>query len=155
MINKAILMGRLTKDPELRHTPNNIAVTHLYPRRRPALSGANAEKATDFIDVVAWRNTAEFVCKYFKKGTMAIVTGSIQVRPWEGPAGAIIENRPKLWPMKSLSEKPNAIPALKMIRHFSDSPPVNDDGGNEDDFKETVFRRRTSILILGGNLDNG
>ena len=84
MINKAILMGRLTRDPELRHTGSgtpvcsfSIAINNGY--------GDNAH--TDFINCVAWNKTAEFVSKYFTKGRMIIVIGRIQTRSWDGPDG--------------------------------------------------------------------
>ena len=68
MLNKVVLIGRLTKDPELKYTPSNVAVTSftLAVDRRFARQGE--ERATDFINIVAWRNTAEFVAKYFTKG---------------------------------------------------------------------------------------
>lgn len=84
MINKAILMGRLTRDPELRHTNSgtpvcsfSIAINNGY--------GENAQ--TDFINCVAWNKTAEFVSKYFTKGKMIIVIGRIQTRSWDGADG--------------------------------------------------------------------
>lgn len=87
MLNKAILMGRLTADPELRHTTSNISVTtfSLAVDRRYTKPGE--EKVTDFIDVVCWRSTAEFVSRYFKKGMQVVVCGSIQTRNWEDKQG--------------------------------------------------------------------
>lgn len=87
MLNVAIVMGRLTADPELRHTPSNIAVTSftLAVDRSYVKSGENRQ--TDWIDVVAWRNTAEFISRYFKKGQMMIVEGSIQTRTYEDKNG--------------------------------------------------------------------
>ena len=79
MYNKVIIMGRLTADPELRQTPNNISVTSFTVACDRAYS-KSAERQTDFIDCVAWRSTAEFVCRYFKKGQMIAVNGSIQTR---------------------------------------------------------------------------
>lgn len=79
--NKAMISGRITRDPELRYTPNNIAVTTVTVAvNRRARAGE--QSVADFIDVVAWRNTAEFICKYFKKGSGIFVVGSIQVRNW-------------------------------------------------------------------------
>ena len=88
MLNLSVIMGRLVADPELRHTPSNIAVTSftLAVDRSYVKSGENRQ--TDFIDVVAWRNTAEFVCKYFRKGQMMIVEGSIQTRTYEDRNGS-------------------------------------------------------------------
>ena len=78
MLNRAILMGRLVANPELRTTPNGIPVTSFrIAVDRPVSRGA--ERQTDFIDIVAWRNSAEFVCKYFQKGSPIVVEGRIQV----------------------------------------------------------------------------
>lgn len=82
MLNFIVLMGRLTGDPELRHTPNNIAVTTFTIAVNRSYVKQGAERQTDFIDVVAWRNTAEFICKYFKKGQMMAVQGSMQTRTY-------------------------------------------------------------------------
>ena len=83
MLNKAILMGRLVRDPELRQTQSGISVVTftLAVDRNYARSGT--EKQTDFLDIVAWRSTAEFVSRYFKKGMQVAVTGSIQTRKWK------------------------------------------------------------------------
>ena len=88
MLNVAAIMGRLVADPELRHTPNDIAVTTFTLAVDRSYSRAGTERQTDFIDVVAWRQTAEFVCKYFSKGRMMAVTGSIQTRNYEDETGA-------------------------------------------------------------------
>ena len=78
MLNIAAIMGRLTADPELRHTPRDIAVTRFTLAVERSYAKAGTERQVDFIDVVVWRGTAEFVCKYFSKGQMMAVTGSIQ-----------------------------------------------------------------------------
>ena len=82
MLNTVALMGRLTADPELRHTPNDVAVTTFTIAVNRSYVKQGAERQTDFIDVVAWRNTAEFICRYFKKGQMMAVDGSIQTRTY-------------------------------------------------------------------------
>ena len=87
MLNVAAIMGRLTADPELRHTQNDIAVTSFTVAVDRSYARAGTERQTDFIDVVAWRHTAEFVCKYFQKGSMIAVTGSIQTRNYEDRQG--------------------------------------------------------------------
>jgi single-strand DNA-binding protein len=88
MLNRIILMGRLTRDPELRHTPNNIPVaTFSLAVDRDFKSRDTGEKQTDFIDIVAWRQTAEFVSKYFTKGRMAVVEGRLQIRDWTDKEG--------------------------------------------------------------------
>lgn len=82
MLNKIFLMGRLTRDPELRHTQSGNAVVSFSLAVDRDFKSQNGEKETDFIDVVAWRNTAEFVSKYFTKGRMAVVEGRLQIRDW-------------------------------------------------------------------------
>lgn len=84
MLNKSILMGRLTADPELRHTQNNIPVASFT---LAVDRSYGQEKQTDFLDIVAWRNTAEFVSKWFRKGMLVAVSGRLQTRTWEDKQG--------------------------------------------------------------------
>jgi len=81
-MNQVVLMGRLTRDPELRHTQTGTAVTSFTLAVDRGFKGGDGERQTDFIDIVAWRNTAEFAAKYFVKGQMAAVTGRLQIRDW-------------------------------------------------------------------------
>lgn len=85
--NKVILIGNLCADPELKNTPNGVSVTSfsLAVGRRKAAK--DQEPQTDFITVVAWRNTAEFICKYFQKGKAILIVGSLQTRTWEDQNG--------------------------------------------------------------------
>ncbi len=87
MLNKAILMGRLTRDPELRHTQSNLAVCSFSLAIDRGRKSANGERETDFVDCVAWGKQAEFVVQWFTKGAMAIVVGRIQSRNWEDKNG--------------------------------------------------------------------
>ena len=87
MLNKIFIMGRLTRDPELRRTQSGTAVTSFSLAVDRDFKSQSGEKETDFIDVVAWRSTAEFVAKYFTKGRMAIVEGRLQIRPWTDKDG--------------------------------------------------------------------
>ena len=103
MLNRIVIMGRLTRDPELRRTQNGTAVTSFsvavdgdsFVVTFDSQGGSDVatqtvksgEKATDFIDVVAWRQTAEFVCQYFTKGRMAVVEGRLQIRDWKDKDG--------------------------------------------------------------------
>ena len=88
MLNRIILMGRLTRDPELRHTQTGTAVASFTLAVDRDFKDRNSgERATDFIDIVAWRNTAEFVSKYFTKGRMAVVEGRLQIRDWTDKDG--------------------------------------------------------------------
>ena len=82
MLNHIVLMGRLTRDPELRRTQSGTAVASFTLAVDRDFSSQGGEKQTDFIDIVAWRNTAEFVSKYFAKGQMAVVSGRLQIRDW-------------------------------------------------------------------------
>ncbi len=87
MLNKAILMGRLTRDPELRHTQSNMAVASFTLAIDRDRKDANGNRQTDFIDCVAWGRQAEFVKQWFTKGMMAIVVGRVQSRNWEDKNG--------------------------------------------------------------------
>ena len=83
MLNKIFLQGRLCKDPELRHTQSGTAVASFSLAVDRDFKNRNTgEKSTDFIDIVAWRQTAEFVSRYFTKGRMAVVEGRLQLRDW-------------------------------------------------------------------------
>lgn len=88
MLNVATVMGRLVTDPELKHTQSGVPVTSftLAIDRRYAKQGE--DRQTDWIDLVAWRGTAEFICKYFTKGRMIAVSGFLQTRTWEDKNGA-------------------------------------------------------------------
>ena len=89
MLNHIVLMGRLTRDPELRRTGSGIPVATftLAVDRDFSNNRETGEKETDFIDIVVWRNTAEFITRYFKKGSAICVTGSIQTRTWNDQQG--------------------------------------------------------------------
>ena len=87
MLNKIIIMGRLTIDPELRRTGSGTAVTSFSMACDRDFKSQSGDKETDFIEVVAWKNTAEFVSKYFSKGRMAVVEGRLQIRDWTDKDG--------------------------------------------------------------------
>ena len=88
MLNHIVIMGRLTRDPELRYTQSQVPVTSFSVAVDRDYGGRDgAERQTDFIDCVAWRNTAEFVSKYFNKGSMAVVSGRLQLRDWTDREG--------------------------------------------------------------------
>lgn len=88
MLNHIILMGRLTRDPELRRTQAGVPVASFsLAVDRDFGRNENGDRQTDFIDIVAWRNTAEFVSKYFAKGRMAVVSGRLQIREWQDKEG--------------------------------------------------------------------
>ena len=83
MLNKVILMGRLTRDPELRSTPTGVNVVSFTLAVDRDYARQGEERKTDFINIVAWRNTADFVAKYFSKGQLVAVSGNLQVRSWD------------------------------------------------------------------------
>ena len=88
MLNHIVIMGRLTRDPELRRTGSGVAVASFTVAVDRDFGGRDGgEKETDFIDCVAWRQTGEFVSKYFTKGRMAVVAGRLQIRNWTDKEG--------------------------------------------------------------------
>ena len=87
MLNKIFIMGRLTRDPELRRTQSGIAVTSFSLAVDRDFKTQSGEKETDFVDIVAWRSTADFVNKFFTKGRMAVVEGRLQLRDWKDKDG--------------------------------------------------------------------
>lgn len=87
MLNKVFVMGRLTRDPELRRTQSGTAVASFSLAVDRDYKSQSGEKETDFFDVVAWRTTGEFVAKYLTKGRMAVVEGRLQVRQWQDKDG--------------------------------------------------------------------
>ena len=89
MLNHIVLMGRLTRDPELRRTQTGTPVASFTLAVDRDFGGRDgAERQTDFIDIVAWRSTTEFVSKYFVKGQMAVVSGRLQIRDWTANDGS-------------------------------------------------------------------
>lgn len=87
MLNNINLMGRLTRDPDLRATNSGTSVASFTLAVDRDYAGDDGNRETDFIDCVAWRSTAEFVSKYFKKGSMAVVNGRLQLRDWTDKEG--------------------------------------------------------------------
>ncbi|MFV0352005.1 MAG: single-stranded DNA-binding protein [Oscillospiraceae bacterium] len=87
MLNVIALMGRLVADPELRKTTSGISTTTFTIACDRSYVKPGAERQTDFIDIVAWRNTAEFVCRFFRKGQLIAVDGSLQTRTYEDKEG--------------------------------------------------------------------
>ena len=87
VLNTITIMGRMTRDPESRAIQSGTPVTSFTLAVDRDFSGKDSEKQTDFIDVVAWRNTADFVSKWFSKGQMAVVSGRLQIRDWTDKDG--------------------------------------------------------------------
>ena len=87
MLNKVVLMGRLTRDPEIRTTPTNVTVANFSLAVERNFARQGEQRQTDFINIVTFSHTAEFVSKYFTKGQLVAVAGRIQSRSWDGPDG--------------------------------------------------------------------
>ncbi|MDO5397516.1 MAG: single-stranded DNA-binding protein [bacterium] len=86
-MNKVILMGRLTRDVEMRQTPSGVSLARFTLAVDRGYTGKDGQRQTDFINCVAWRQTGEFIARYFGKGRMIAVVGSIQTRTWDGQDG--------------------------------------------------------------------
>ena len=87
MLNQITIMGRLTRDPELRRTQSGLAVTSFTVAVDQDRAQKDQKPACDFIDCIAWRQTGEFLAKYFQKGSMAVVSGRLQIRAWTDKDG--------------------------------------------------------------------
>ncbi len=88
MLNRITVMGRLTRDPELRKTNSGLSCANFsLAVERDVADSQTGKRETDFIDCVAWRATADFVSKYFQKGSMAVVSGRLQIRTWQDKNG--------------------------------------------------------------------
>lgn len=87
MVNKVLLVGRLCTDPEMKYTPSGVAVANFRVAVDRKFSNSQGERETDFIDVVTWRQNAEFVNSYLTKGRLVLVEGRLQVRQWQTPDG--------------------------------------------------------------------
>lgn len=124
MTNVSVLMGRLTKDPELKTTSNGISVCSFSLAVDRNYQRAGEERETDFINMVAWRSTAEFIAKYFKKGDMMSAVGSIQTRQYEDRDGhkrtafEVVVNEVSFCGSKQSTEKPK--PAQKASQEVLD-----------------------------------
>lgn len=138
MLNVTALVGRLTADPELRHTPNDIPVTSFTIAVPRSYTRAGEERQSDFIDIVAWRSTAEFVCKYFKKGQLIAVEGAIQTRSYEDKEG----NRRKAFEIVANnvhfteSKKGSSYSGTEEHKNILEEDPAAYENGNSDDFQE-------------------
>lgn len=145
MLNVAVIMGRLVADPELRHTPNDVAVTSFTLAVDRSYVKSGTERQADFIDVVAWRNTAEFVSRYFRKGQMMAVQGSIQTRTYTDSNG----------------NKRKAFEIVADNVNFADSKRDNGNnassygnyGGNDSYQKPAVFNEPAPAYSSGSSVD--
>lgn len=132
-INNVVLVGRMTKDAELRYTPSNVAVATFTLAVNRQFKSANGEKETDFINIVAWRKTAEILSNYASKGSQIGITGRIQTRSYEGNDGKrvyvteVVAETVMLLDGKSNNQPPQPQPQQKQERPFSASSAVDID----------------------------
>ena len=141
-MNKVMLMGRLTKDVEIRQTLNNLSVARftIAVNRRFVKDGG---QQADFINCIAWRQTGEFIAKYFKKGSMIAVTGSIQTRTWDGNDG----------------KKQYATEVVVDEAYFTGSKSESGTKGNNTDFSDSSIDDLNSqfgddFATIGGDEDD-
>jgi len=136
MYNHIVLVGRMTADPELKYTPQGIAVTNFRIAVDRQFTNKQGERETDFIDIVAWRQAAEFCCNYLGKGRMVLVDGRLQIRDWQTKEGekrrtAEVQainvkglDRPK-------GDRPEAQPAAARAAAEPSAPAGGGGGGSE------------------------
>lgn len=141
MLNRITLMGRLTRDPELRRTQSGTAVTSFSLAVDRDFKGQNGEKETDFIDIVAWRSTAEFVSKYFTKGRMAVVEGRLQIRDWTDREGQKRRSAEVIADNVYFGDSKHDGASTPTNNQAASQPPADDfpgygGGGKEDGFAE-------------------
>ena len=124
MLNKVFIMGRLTRDPELRRTQNGTAVAAFtLAVDRDYKDKASGERATDFIDCVAWRQTGEFVSRYFTKGRMAVVEGRLTVRDWTDQNGNKRRNYEVVADQVYFGDSKNTKPGENAERSYAGGTP--------------------------------
>lgn len=132
MLNHIVLMGRLTKDPELRYTQNNVPVASFRLAVERDYVPKGQERETDFIDVVAWRATGEFVKKYFLKGNMMVVSGRLQMREYtdrngnERTAAEVVADNVYFGEKRNVEKRTTTAPDIPS-GNFAD---LNDDDGD-------------------------
>lgn len=124
MLNKIILMGRLTRDPEYKTSPTGLSIVNFSVAVDRDISAQNGEKETDFIDCVAWRKTAEFITKYFFKGSMIALCGRLQIRTWTDKDGnrrktaEVVVDNAYFGGSKNTEGSPSALKASAMESSF-------------------------------------
>ena len=141
-LNKVVLAGRITADPELKQTTTGVSVLRftLAVNRRFSKGSEQGEQQTDFITMVAWRQTAEFISKYFKKGSAICVTGSIQTRSWQDQQGQkrygtdVVVDEAMF--VDSRSESGNAQGGSYMPDAYNSAPAYSSNAGAAPNFEE-------------------
>lgn len=138
MLNHIVLMGRLTRDPELRRTGSGVAVASFTIACDRDFAPQGGEKETDFIDIVTWRSTAEFTQKYFAKGSMIVVSGRLQLRDWTDKDGnkrrsaEVVADNVYFGESKKQTAQPNVnelapVYEMPIPQQYPEFPLINDD----------------------------
>ena len=144
MLNHITIMGRLTREPELRRTGSGVAVTSFTVAVDRDFS-KETEKETDFIDCVAWRNSGEFVSKYFTKGSMIVVSGRLQIRGWTDKDGnkrrtaEVVADNVYFGESRRSEGAPSAAPAGNFGGYAAPAAPASDFAMLEDDDAQLPF----------------
>ena len=133
MFNKVVLVGRLCADPEMKYTPSGVAVANIRVAVDRPFKNAAGERETDFIDVVAWRQTAEFVNKYIGKGRLVVVDGRLQVRQWQTPEGQRRREYSVVAEQVSPLDKPREQGDREAVAAHGAAPPRREAPGAEHD----------------------
>ena len=139
MLNKVILMGRFTRDPELRSTPQGISTCAFSIAVDRNFVRPGEERKADFINCVAWRQTAEFISKYFRKGSMVALEGSIQTRSWDDQEGKkryateVIVNQVYFAESKRDSQSSMGDESFSQVNDFGSLPEPISPMGTDDD----------------------
>lgn len=140
MLNRVILMGRLVADPELKTTQSGISVTSFRIAVERSYAKAGEERQTDFINVVCWRNTAEFVCKYFPKGSLIALEGQLQTRSYQDKDGTTRYMMEVLADKVSFTgEKTERQESKPQSYPKQTGTPVAYSNGSDKDFEEMPF----------------
>ena len=140
MLNKVFVMGRLARDPELRRTQNGTAVASFTLAVDRDYKGASGERETDWIDCVAWRQSGEFVSRYFTKGRMAVVEGRLQIRDWTDNNGNKRRNTEVMVENIYFADSKNAKPGEAATeRTPNPAPPPKQEYTDMDDQEELPF----------------
>ena len=140
MLNKVFVMGRLARDPELRRTQNGTAVASFTLAVDRDYKGASGERETDWIDCVAWRQSGEFVSRYFTKGRMAVVEGRLQIRDWTDNNGNKRRSTEVMVENIYFADSKNAKPGEAATeRTPNPAPPPKQEYTDMDDQEELPF----------------
>ena len=134
MINRVVLMGRLTADPELKTTNSGVSVTSFRIAVDRSYVKAGAERQTDFFDIVAWRNTAEFVCRHFSRGSLIAIDGQLQSRQYQTKDGQnrtaieVVADNASFTGERKEASKPDMVPDEGRQQHLTETDAMPIDG---------------------------